>query len=716
MEKTKQDIGSGATGAQVGQAHIVNIGSNHASQIATGIPKNLTLLPPKNPNFIGRKDELKEINNSFNQDSMVYIVNGIGGIGKSELAYRYLHESEDKYDHIALFKFSKETKSLEDVLVSSLKLSLILDDSARLDQILYRLQNLSGKSLFLFDNLTSEADIKSLELLNASSDVLITTRLAITSQGYLNLDILPVEDARLLFQTYYPTDENIDDILRYVDYHSLFIELVAKTLSEACIDIEELRSRFEKGEFVKIDRDFENSFNDFLIERFKIETNEQLKELLQLLALLPSIEIETFTLDEVFANDSRLKPKLSELAKRGWLIQKGKTYKLHQIIKEFILANHSIGFPEASSIVENINRLLDPSDFYQEAIEKVHYIEVINSILNCYLEEKNPLIASLLNVLCNLQHSLARYNEAFDLQSKSLEMRIHTFGDTHQSTASSYSNLAAVCDSQGKYFEALGFAKKSLSISEESLGEEHLETARSHHEIGKAYSRQGQHSEALEHFNKSLSIRKEILGENHPGTAISYNNLGGVYFAQKKYPEALELYQKSLSISEKVFGEMHIRTASYYNNIASVYEGQEKYPESIISLHQKSILIHESTLGDKHPETAICYNNLAMAYSNQGKHTKAVKLLEKSLTIREEILGKNHPRTALAYANTSGAYLAQKKCSKALELALKALPIYQKLNLANEVLRTQNLLKTIKHRIKKAKKLPLHRRAKFCID
>ena len=438
MTQAKQIIGTEATGAQIVKAETVNIGEFPANKATFSTPKHLTLLPAKNPHFVGREAELQQIKDSFSAGNMVYIVNGIGGIGKSELAYQYLHENRDNYHHIALFKFSKETTSLKDVLVNTLKTSLTLDDSITLEHILYRLQNLSGKALFIFDNLKNETDITCLSPLNADSDVLITTRLAVTSQGYLNLDILPLKDARILFKMHYSTDENIDDILEYIDCHSLFIELTAKTLNEACISLKELREKFQKGEFAKIQRNFEDSFNDFLTECFQIESHNLLKIQLQFLAILPSIEIDIATLEEIFIENDRLKLKLSALAKRGWLIKKENTYKLHQIIKEFILANYPLEFSEFSPIAQNIGIQLNPNDSYLNPIEKIHYIEIIDSILNCYPKVNDPIIASLLDALCNIHHSLARYNKSLDLQKRSLDMRHKLLGKKHPDTALSY--------------------------------------------------------------------------------------------------------------------------------------------------------------------------------------------------------------------------------------------------------------------------------------
>ena len=58
-------------------------------------PKHLTSLPPINTKFIGREDDLKEIEKNLSSNNVVCVVNGIGGVGKSELSYKYFHEHQD---------------------------------------------------------------------------------------------------------------------------------------------------------------------------------------------------------------------------------------------------------------------------------------------------------------------------------------------------------------------------------------------------------------------------------------------------------------------------------------------------------------------------------------------------------------------------------------------------------------------------------------------
>ena len=107
---------------------------------------HLTPLPPKNSNFIGRKTELEDIQSNLAADNVVCVVNGIGGVGKSELSYEYLHQHKHKYNKIAFIELTEE-KSLEDTFYLKLQDSMQLTNDG-FDTIVRRLQGYKDKKQF----------------------------------------------------------------------------------------------------------------------------------------------------------------------------------------------------------------------------------------------------------------------------------------------------------------------------------------------------------------------------------------------------------------------------------------------------------------------------------------------------------------------------------------------------------------------------------------
>jgi len=138
--------------------------------------QNLTTLPPINPDFIGREKDLETIEKNLNSANVLCVVNGIGGVGKSELSYKYLHEHKEEYNKIAFVEMTEENPSVEEVFRIKFQDAFSLSEEDSFDTIIKRLQGVSGKNLLLLDNLQSNADYELVKPLNYNFDILITTR------------------------------------------------------------------------------------------------------------------------------------------------------------------------------------------------------------------------------------------------------------------------------------------------------------------------------------------------------------------------------------------------------------------------------------------------------------------------------------------------------------------------------------------------------------
>src|SRR3954463_331603 len=73
--------------------------------------------------FLGREDDLIAVHNKlFNEQNLLLLVNGEGGIGKTTLASRYYLTYQDEYQHLA-WVFA-ETSLLDALLTLAIQLEL----------------------------------------------------------------------------------------------------------------------------------------------------------------------------------------------------------------------------------------------------------------------------------------------------------------------------------------------------------------------------------------------------------------------------------------------------------------------------------------------------------------------------------------------------------------------------------------------------------------
>jgi nucleoside phosphorylase/tetratricopeptide (TPR) repeat protein len=87
-----------------------------------------------------------------------------------------------------------------------------------------------------------------------------------------------------------------------------------------------------------------------------------------------------------------------------------------------------------------------------------------------------------------------------------------------------------------------------------------------------------QYAEAM--HRQALMLKEKVLGSEHPSTLDSMNNLALVLDSQGKYEEAEAMHRQALMLKEKVLGREHPSTLDSMNNLAIVLDNQGKYDDA----------------------------------------------------------------------------------------------------------------------------------------
>ena len=70
--------------------------------------------------FVGRQDDLEEINELLAKNQLVFL-SGIGGIGKTELAKQYAYRHRAQYDTVVFAVYEKNTHIKSNAITKALK-------------------------------------------------------------------------------------------------------------------------------------------------------------------------------------------------------------------------------------------------------------------------------------------------------------------------------------------------------------------------------------------------------------------------------------------------------------------------------------------------------------------------------------------------------------------------------------------------------------------
>lgn len=316
-------------------------------------------LPAVQDFFVGRENEIEEIHHMLNENQILFL-NGIGGIGKSELAKHYALEHKDDYDTVIFAPYVSDVKMLlqDDTAIPLYNFSQYPEEKPEeyCARKLRKLQELCDeRTLFIVDNLDCEDDPNLNKLLTLGCKLLITTRVAFSDYGYgqqLYLDALADRgEIRKIFDEYYTKplteEENgcVEQIIDLVAGHTMTVELLAKQMVAGRVKPDKMLAKLQGGaisesgkEKVHMGKDgnfSSQSAYDHIKALFDLsDLNEDEKYILANLSQIPYTGIPA----ELFHDWCELEDygTLNSLATQGWVRwNMEKDYvSLHPVIAE----------------------------------------------------------------------------------------------------------------------------------------------------------------------------------------------------------------------------------------------------------------------------------------------------------------------------------------------------------------------------------------------
>lgn len=223
---------------QMGNNNVQNI--NYYNNIIKEKPpaKVLTAQMAEGTELIGRDEELKELKELVEKKDKVVLVNGIGGIGKTELCRRYFRDHYDNYKHLGWINYQS---SIKDSFVFQFNLPGItnrtdIDVYEKFKAIVSYLNALGKNCLLIIDNMDNLEDENISLIKQLPFKVVVSSRMRINGLDMYNLGLLPLEDCMELFYSHYEgdrDDEILTDIVELAGRHTLTVELLAKTASNS---------------------------------------------------------------------------------------------------------------------------------------------------------------------------------------------------------------------------------------------------------------------------------------------------------------------------------------------------------------------------------------------------------------------------------------------------------------------------------------------------
>ncbi|KAJ7442429.1 P-loop containing nucleoside triphosphate hydrolase protein [Mycena latifolia] len=706
---------------------------------APQIPQSITQCPPPSRIFHGRQQILDKMHEFFKQDlspQHIFLLHGLGGAGKTQIALQFIQESSSRFSEIFLI----DASTLETINTSLKNIAATKNAGSTAQDALQWLISQSKEWLLLFDN----ADDPKINLHKffpqcTHGNILITSRnpgLRVYAGSHALVSDMEEADAvELLLKSAAtaatPTNQEIAaEIVKALCYLPLAIIQAGAFISHSgALDqylklYAENRARLLSEKPVQSHDNYawtvyttwQISFDQLskpaaaFVQLSHCPSKEEWKRPLEFLSqflgpggtwdslrfMKVTSEISAYSLIN-FDPERHLfsiHPLVHTWSQNTVTDQQSYHYQMVAILGMSIteirdedaqLASLEL-LPHLDSLIRGGTNLTP--DFqsqygwiYLRAGRWKDAKQLLLAVLahqRNLLGEDHPHTLLVMGRLAAAHWKGGELKEAEELETVVLEKRRKILGEDHPDTLSAMANLGATYHKLGQLKKAEELDVLVLKKRRKILGDDHPDTLSAMAHLGSTYHKLGQFKEAAELENVVLEKRRKILGKDHPATLSVLANLGSTYHKLGQFKKAEELELVVLKKRRKIFGEDHPYTLSAMAHLGSTYHKLGEFQEAE-ELECAVLEKRRKILGKDHPATLSVLANLGSTYHKLGKFKEAEELECVVLKKRRKIFGEDHPYTLFAMGNLGCTYDKLGQFKEAEELKLVILEKQRKL-------------------------------------
>lgn len=662
-----------------------------------------TTVPDRTAKFVGRRDEIEQIRRTlaYGRVGAIAAVHGIGGVGKSALAFHYAHAYAEQYPGGRYLVPCEGLTDLRDALlklVPQLGIKLSDAESKDIDAAIARLKselNKCQQMLVVLDNVDDERllapEACSLHLPNHSLvHVLATTRLApdlLPDTDVLALDALSESSALELMAKHRPIAEDqwhaAQQIVRRLGGHSLAVEVVAVFLKHYDeVSYEAYLTRLEKEGLEAVEgasRDAPSRVtrkSERIIGQLLKPTLEAVSEaellVIELASLLPPDCIAVPWLREVAAETlpelagpsqdghpdrwKNLMRRLTGLRMLTPVDDQETTYRMHRLVQDVVTAR--LG-SRREELAEQLHEYLKcrSQRIRKVWVEQESRWEVTPLLVFAsHVAQQHPQLAAFLaNRLTEPLRQLGRYAEGRRLLLDAIK-HLGAVDPGNESLGKAHSNLALIELSLGNPDEARHLMQRAIEILEQLHGSDSPVTAALCLNLGNVQNELGCFAEARTLLERAIRIWKKQEQRDYRSLMIAYSLLARIERIESNHPRARKLGAQVIAVAERLYGEQHPEVAANCAELASVEHQLANFAEAR-KLYARAAEIREQVFRPDHPKLAKSFESLASLERTLANYDEALRLYHLTREIRESVFDENHPILADSYGDL--ASLAQ---------------------------------------------------------
>ena len=500
--------------------------------------------------FCGRDKELDELHNQLRENSKIFL-QGIPGIGKSELAKAYAKKHKKDYTNIIYINYSGNLKADIVNLDFADDYNANEPESERFRRHNRFLRSLKADSLIIVDNFNAVATDDGLlsDVLAYSCRILFTTRSRFDDYDTYTIEEMPgdalLELTGILFTDADKYQAILSDIIQTVHGHTFAVELAARLLEVGLLKPKKLLKKLKKEKASMDSEDRINAKKDgksskatyykhihTLFSLYKLSKSE--KEIMCNLSLAPNNGVTS----NIFALWLNLKNLnfINDLIERGFVqTLPGRKIVLHPMIREIAIDETMPSVKRCSTLLNSIQFIcrLHGKDiaYYHELFDTVISITelIINDDANAYLLFLENAFPYMENYHC-FRHMRKLLNEMTMLLA--------------DESIGTVSDRALIMDFRAYLEEnsakAIQYEKQAIDLIKEINENNALLVTNLYANIAAHYRENGDKQLAMRYMKKCIDITEQYSLVTHDGISRVYTY--ALLLAETGQPqEALEL-------------------------------------------------------------------------------------------------------------------------------------------------------------------------------
>jgi tetratricopeptide (TPR) repeat protein/nucleoside phosphorylase len=680
----------------------------------------------RNNEFVGREDSVTKLlqtvpPNANKFDCQRNVIEGLGGIGKTQIALEVSYRLSDAFSECSIFWIPAVTvamfeSALRDIgkllnlpgieedgadcktlVKAALERSiqdwvLIIDNADDIDLCFDRIDGLglggwlpfSRNGSILFTTRNHRVSIR----LDVSTEYIVAVK-EMNNKEATNLLKARLKEAQLR------DGESTDILLDCLAHLPLAIKQASAYMTETGISTSTYLQYYRESDQERIEllgRDFDDrgrypgtmnamtttwliSF-DHISQRFPLAA-----AYLKFICFLAEKNIPKSLLPS--GNSSREKHEaIAALEGYAFITERedGDSFDIHRLIR-FVMRSHLKGedrIHTITSVIQHLSEIYPYPEYENRDVWRQYMPHAVTAMGVC--EEIRGLYAThiFLDRMAQTYHLTANYKKAEQIHSMVISLREQMLSRKDPRTISSINGLALALGNQGRYEKANQLHRQALELCIESAGPEHRKTLRYMNNLAIVLGKQGQHGEAEKMHRQTLKLFMQVSGPEHLDTLTSQHNFASTLSSQGKHKEAEQLGWQTFESRERILGPEHPNTLESVNNLGNTLANQGKYKEAE-QLHWQTLQLTESVLGPEHPNTFSIRNNLAVALYNQGRYEEAERLYWQTLELRGKVLGSEHPDTLGIRNNLASTLHCQGRYEEAEQLYRQMLKLPERI-------------------------------------